>query len=508
MSARDAIEPLARLFGFDAHAVAGRVAWRGRGGAVDATLGAADLVSAEGEPGLSAVRAQETDLPAAIELGFTDGEGEYARAAVGSRRLAGSSRREAAVDVAAVMNRADAQRLADGMLQDIWAARDVVEFTLSPRAIDVAPGDVLAIGAGDSIRLVRVSRIVDGAARRVSADTVEPSVFRGRPASWVDRRRHAPPAVAGPPFAVLLDLPASSARPEPLQYLAVAADPWPGAVAVWRSAGGASFTLQTVVDLPAIVGRTLGLFPPGPVWRWDRVSSLEVVLSSGGLATLDEEAALAGGNLFAVLGPEGACEIVTARAAMLIGERTYRLSGFLRGLGGTEAQAGRSLAAGATIVRLDGAVAPLTTSLTDLGGTVTYRVGPADRDHSDPSYVELSGTVGSLALRPLAPVHVRAERSTAGIRVAWIRRTRTDGDAWEVAEVPLGEESEAYRLDILSAGVVVRSWAVDGAATALYAPADEMADFGSVQTHLSLRLSQVSRVAGPGAGFSAVVPIL
>ena len=40
-------------------------------------------------------RAQETELPQQVELGFTEGETDYRRAAVASRRLSGASRREA-----------------------------------------------------------------------------------------------------------------------------------------------------------------------------------------------------------------------------------------------------------------------------------------------------------------------------------------------------------------------------------------------------------------------------
>ncbi|MFL5116897.1 MAG: phage tail protein [Microvirga sp.] len=54
---------------------------------------------------LRLVRAQETELPREVEVGFSDGEAEYRRAAVASRRLAGASRREARADAAVVTRR-------------------------------------------------------------------------------------------------------------------------------------------------------------------------------------------------------------------------------------------------------------------------------------------------------------------------------------------------------------------------------------------------------------------
>ncbi len=237
-----------------------------------------------------------------------------------------------------------------------------------------------------------------------------------------------------------------------LQWLAVAADPWPGAVAVWRSGDGASFALHRIVGLPAMIGRTLTALPPGPLWRWDPLATAEVELSSGALASIGDEAALAGGNLFAVQGPDGCWEIFSAARAELIGARRYRLSRLLRGLAGSEPQAARSVPSGATIVRLDEAVTPLADDLADLGRPWRYRIGPASRDYADPSYVEVAATAGADALKPLAPVHVRARRGPEGVTLTWVRRTRKDGDAWEPSDVPLGEDASGMRWTCCKAG--------------------------------------------------------
>jgi hypothetical protein len=110
--------------------------------------------------------------------------------------------------------------------------------------------------------------------------------------------------------------------------------------------------------------------------------------------------------------------------------------------------------------------------------------------------VALTVTPGDTALLPLAPVHVAARRTGEGIHISWIRRTRIDGDGWGV-EVPLGEEVEAYVLDIISGGSVVRSIAC-ASPQALYANGDELADFGAVQTSLRVRVAQISATVGAG----------
>ena len=507
MSARSALQPLEQLFGFDAIAAVGGIVWRGRGGRVDAALGPADLCASGDDPVLVRSRAQETDLPASIELGFTDGEGEYPRAAVGSRRLAGSSRREEAHDLAVVTRRADAQRLADIWLQDAWAGRDIAEFSLSPRRVDLEPGDVIELADASGVALHRITRIVDGATRRVSTRAVEPAIFVGFPrAGAPPRRPPAAPAISGRPEVVILDLAATPSDPPPLQYLAAAAEPWPGALAVWRRAGSEPFALVATATVPAVIGRTLGPVPPGPTSVWDRGTAFEVIVSSAALSSVSETGALAGGNLFALRG-EGGWEILSAASAEMIGARSYRLSDCLRGLGGTEALAARLVPAGATIVLLDEAVVPLSTTLADLGRTFIYRIGSADRDHADPSYVELNAAVADLALKPLAPTGHCARRESEGIRLSWIRRTRRDGDNWELAEVPLGEAVERYLVDVLDGASVKRTWETSEPGL-LYAAADELADLGSSQASLTLRVAQLSAVAGPGFARTVTIPIL
>ncbi len=184
-------------------------------------------------------------------------------------------------------------------------------------------------------KLHRILRIADGPTRKMSVRAVEPAIFE-RPGASIPRPKRRPPPVPGKPQAIILDLLVSAGNLTSLQYIAVAADPWPGAATIWRSGNGASFAPHRILGLPAVIGLTKTVLPPGPLWRWDRRAVLDVEISSGALSSIDDEAALAGGNLFAVQGQDGRWEILSAAGAELIGERTYRLSRFLRGLAGSE----------------------------------------------------------------------------------------------------------------------------------------------------------------------------
>lgn len=507
LSARAALEQLAQAFGFDVAMSAGRLSFRGRAAAVARELSPDDLVlDRDGQP-FSLRRAEESELPRELRLAHIDGDDDYRRAAARSRRLAGAARRESAIETAIVTRRAEGQRLAEQRLQEIWAGRETLELELSPRRIDLEPGDVVSLEVAGRPRLFRLTRISDGITRNASARAVEPAIYRGAtPGQPGSRPVKVAPRVAGRPDALVLDLPIARGSPTVLQHLAAFAEPWPGGLAIWRAAEGMPFTLHGFVAAPSIMGETLTPLQPGPLWRTDRHASVDVRLRGGALSSVSVEAALAGANALALVDAAGNVEIVTAARAELIGPRVFRLSQMVRGLGGSEQAARRVLAAGARLVVLDGAAEVLSATLDELGRRWRYRIGPANADVAGPAMRELVATVRTAALRPLAPVHPRGRRVPDGVLLRWIRRTRVDGDSWEAAEVPLGEEIERYRVTIYRAGLAKR--VIESAVpNLLYPAASEVEDFGAAQPSLDIGLDQISLVAGVGPSWRGHVTI-
>ena len=115
----------------------------------------------------------------------------------------------------------------------------------------------------------------------------------------------------------------------------------------------------------------------------------------------------------------------------------------------------------------------------------------------------MTATPHGTALKPLAPVHLKAVRSGAGVAFSWIRRTRIDGDTW-VGEVPLGEDIEQYSIDVLSGTNVVRTL-ISATPSVLYPSAAELADFGSAQASLHVRVAQISATIGRGFAADAIL---
>jgi hypothetical protein len=289
-----------------------------------------------------------------------------------------------------------------------------------------------------------------------------------------------------------------------LARIAVFADPWPGPVAIWRSSDGLSFVRAALALAPAVAGETLDDLPIGTARGIDHHSRVRVRLYGGGLASISDSVLSGGANAAAVRGPDGAWEVLQFANAELVDERTYRLSRLIRGEVGSEWAMADPLPAGAPFVLLDEHVVPIASGLNDVGRAMQLRVVAAGRDHGDPAAVSLSLVPSALALKPLSPVHLRAERTVDGVVLSWVRRSRLDCESWDIEEIPLGEDSEAYELDVLSGASVVRTLPAF-APSVLYPAADEIADFGSAQSSLSIRVAQLSATVGRGIAAEAVL---
>jgi hypothetical protein len=255
---------------------------------------------------------------------------------------------------------------------------------------------------------------------------------------------------------------------------------------------------------PSTVGQTLDDLPAGPTARWHFVN-MRVQIYGGQLASVSDSELFAGANAAAIQWPDGAWEVIQFAKAELISDRTYVLSRFLRGQAGSERAITGTLPAGAPFVLLDQHIVSIANGIDALERTLHLRVTAAGRDHGDPTALALSLTPQATALRPVAPVHLKAMRSTGGITLGWTRRTRIEGDSW-TGEVPLGEESERYAVDILSGATIARTLTTT-VPSALYTAADELSDFGSPQRSLSVRVAQLSATVGRGFAATAVLQV-
>ncbi len=498
MSPREAIEPLLDAFGAQAVARGEKLRFANRDVSPVVSLTDEDFVDrGERDGAYRLTRAQASEVPAALKLRHIDPDEEFRQGAVEARRLAGEGEAVAEISLALVMAEEEAEALADGMLIEASVARERAEFSLPPSRIALEPGDLAVLHAHDRATVLRLDAVGDEFVRPIRATRADPDVRR---VGLRERPRRPKPDRGHPvrPAFEALDLPTIDAGDPAATRLAAYSKPW-APVAVYRRKDGDGYRLDATLRRPAALGELANPLARHDSGRFDRTNALEVRLGPDrSLESVTERAVLDGANLAAVRGAGGAWEVLQFASAELVGPGLWRLTDLLRGQFGTEDAIGDPTPAGRAFVLLDGHV-PFSAAPEALAGaTLDWRAGPASKPRGDGRYVDRSAPMGLRARLPLAPVRLTARKIPGGdVQIGWIRRTRIGGDDFEIRAVRLGEEIEAYVVEVMSGGEAVRAIEADEPA-ALYTAAQQIADFGAPVADLEIVVRQLSAAVGPG----------
>lgn len=457
--ARRVLQPLMLAFGFDAIERDGVVVFRNRDGARAVTLDMAQLALHD-ELGseVAQSRSSEADMSGRVRLNFVEADGDYRNISEESVLPDEGTHAVAESEVPLLLTRPEGRQAVERWLSEARVSRDAVRFAL--------PLSQQALGAGDRVRLpreagdmtVRIDRVEQTTHQLIDAVRVEPDVYQ--PADFPDdptpSRRFV---TSGPVLPLFLDLPLTTGDEVPhAPHLAVTADPWPGDVAVYDAAEDAGYVLNGLVGVASTVGVTLTSVARAPSGLVDHATQIEVALTSGSLFSVSETGLLGGANLAAIgSGDPGGWEIIQFRTAELSGPGLWRLRHLLRGQFGTDALTPEVLAKGAYFVLLDGTPRQIALASALRGQARHFRVGPADKAYDHAAYQHSVQAFAGNGLPPYGPVHLSAEAVAGGLSATWIRRARLDADGWDLPEIPLGEDREAYALKVLSGGAVVRS---------------------------------------------------
>nr|WP_161594624.1 phage tail protein [Marimonas lutisalis] len=503
--ARSALQPLMLRYGFDAVERDGVLRFSMRDGIEDGSQ-AADMLAESGEIDgtVERVRAAEAELVGRVRLRFVEADGNFEILSEEAVLPDEATHAVASSEFPLAMTRGEGRQVVERWLSESRVARDTLRFALPPSRLDVGPGDVLRLDTGAGTELVRIDRVDLGASQLVEAVRIEPEAYA--PAEIADDRTRLGEFVAPVPVSPLfLDLPLMTGEEVPhAPHLAVTADPWPGTVAVYASASDADYTLNRLVGARATMGITQTVLGAAPAGLIDRGEGLIVELAAGALSSVDDMALLNGANLAAIGdGTSANWELFQFRDAELVGENRYLLRHRLRGQLGSDARQPAAWPAGSYFVRLDGVPGQIEMNAAQRNLARHYRIGPAQRSLDDPTYQHLVEAFAGIGLKPLSPCHLRVDTAPGGDLVfTWIRRTRIGVDSWEGLDVPLGEESEAYLVQVSQDGAVLREAQVTTPGWTY--PAGAQASDGASGA-IELRVAQIS--ASFGAGEAAVLPL-
>ncbi len=415
-------------------------------------------------PGGKSSRLAAGQVPDAVTLAYHDPARDY-QAGLQRATLGGPGRITERIALPAAIEAGVAKAIAAARLDTFWRTRERRSVTLPWRDMAVRPGQLVRIAGSERLW-------------QVSGWTLERMAVKLELIAHADAQTRVLPAVAGRSIASddsphgattlrvfdapsLGDVPATGAR------LLVAAA---GVSRGWRVAaleashdGGASWQSAGATAPAATMGIALGVLGEAESVLFDRRNSVEVALLNDAmwLESRDDDALVAGANL-AMLGGE----LIQFGDVEPIGSGRFRLSRLLRGRRGTEWAAGVH-AVGDAFVLIDAeSLASVPVPDTAIGAMVEVAARGVG-DGEVPVVAAAAG--GAEALRPPAPVHLRATRGPDGaVAITWTRRSRA-GWAWiDRVDVPIGEATELYRVTVTRSGRTVEvgtpGWIYDSAA--------------------------------------------
>lgn len=226
---------------------------------------------------------------------------------------------------------------------------------------------------------------------------------------------------------------------------------WAGA-ALYAERNGTLVPLGAVGPAQAVFATLEAPLAGSPALMFEPGAAIELRCDTpeGEFASIDGAALAAGANRLLI-----GSEIVQFMTAAPLGGGRWRLTGLLRGRGGTEGDAIAGHPAGTRALLLDDRLAMFDGGLID---PATERIAAIGAGDTAPVFASVSNPGRSR--RPPAPVHPRAERQPDGaLRLAWTRRAR---GAWiwaDGVDAPLVEESERYELGAGPVATPLATWA-------------------------------------------------
>jgi hypothetical protein len=513
-SIRTILDNMSRAFQFDMVDSSGTLKFIPRNSTIVRTLTHDDMgfnTSNDVVAPVTMKRLQSIDLPRKVSLTYIAEDLDYNNYTQSSEIPTFAAGNDVTLSVPFMMTHTDAKEAVDKLL--IGAHLERLQYTFKTsykNCIDLEPGDVIAIPEG-YVRIVQIEEVDDGILEIHCVDagavgapqaiivggvtigyTASTYIGSGSDAQIPAAVLNAAPSItqAGVFF---IDPPTlNSDDKSPRAYAAIhgyGQSGWPGAQLFSSNDGGASYTLIGSVTESAKWGKVATAASSASAYVWDDTTTITVQMKSGTLVSKTDAAVLAGGNL-CMIGKE----CIAFGVATLTSPNTYQLSHLLRGRNGTEFAIGTHTT-DELFVMLDAGVVDVTSTDSDRGKTFKYKVVTIGSDLTlvDPVDVQIFGN----NTIPWTAVNLRGAKVGNNWNLAWTQRSRFVNDLMDYAEIPNDYDYGGFAILIYNGTTVVRQEIVYST-TYQYTEANQIADFGSVQSTVKYGIIQISNKYGGG----------
>lgn len=499
--ARNSIDVLQETVLFNTVMQNGKITLKKKNTASIATIDYKDLVIDEENPQRPYRYSllDEFDKPARYEVRYSDTDADYETGLEYASRTTVISKDVKAVTLPIGLPSTNAKIAAEILLWEQWAQGLAVAIDGTRKHWTINAGDIFTFNdeEGKSRRfLCTKTELIGFTQAAIEAVFNDESAYtvaaQGAGAGWT------PPSISPVTNkrAEIMDIPILEDADDYLGFYVVADPGAPSAFLYESVDGGTNYTNKGELTEAAIgyASTALGNHTAGLVW--DDVNTVTIVLYSGGtLVNATDMQLLAGSNRF-LLGQE----VIQAGTIVNIATNTYTLSHLLRGRHGTE-WAIPFHTVGERFVPVSGDTQRIAS--TYKGVLNYYKVVRTTQALTDVPPIAFTNSQNGA--KPYSPVYIQGSRDGSNnLTITWLRRSRI-GTGWGSAlEIPLGEQSESYQVDIMQGSVVKRTISVT-TPTAAYSAADQTTDFGSVQSAVLVNIYQMSATVGRGTPGIATV---
>lgn len=440
-------------------------------------------------------RIQESELPRSVTVNYVAPSADYQVQTEPARRIVTSSINDVVVELPVALTATAAADVADRALYRTWVARNKRTARVPRKYAHLDAGDRVLIeyprGVYQHKQIVKATD-TGAACEWDLVDYSAGTAYGSAPIGVSPSTNQAGVSLAALTQLEVLDIPMlrdADDNPGPYVALAGYGSNWSGAE-LYIGPDDTSLTDRGGVSVGTIIGSASTAMPTWTQGSMDMLSTVTVTVVNGALSNATRDAVLDSYANLALIGNE----IVAFTTATLVSGNTYTLSGFLRGVRGTE---GTVHAAGERFVMLQfaGLLHPVF-DLSELNFARQYRALSIGRDLE--SQQSITATVTGKGLKPFAPVNLRRTTSGTDITLTWDRRTRsTVTFPVNGVDVPLFEASESYSIDAMSGSTVVGT--VTSTSASVTITGAQQTSFGLTPGNpIKVRVYQVSATIGRG----------
>lgn len=484
-----------------------------RGQAPVATIAQAALAPIEANnPGIfwSAKPAQEQELPLEVILKYIDPALDYQPGSTYAKRIALPvptmfSKRRTTFDVPVIVDALSARHIAESILYTLWAERTAYQAALGQQYLWLDPTDNVTVTLTNQTLTARIEQIQIGAdfslQLALASEDISVYVPSNSPAATPGIGAQTVPITTSSDLMLfniplLRDIDATSGSTGRIYFAAAAQNPTGfDAATVYHSTDAVNYPVEGIINAGAAWGRTTeALGDTTMPFATDYLNTIRISLQAGSpLPTSISYAELMNDGNPALIG----LELIQYQTVTDNDDGTFTLSVLLRGRRGTDWATSSHTASERVVLLSTATVGTGLLTLSDINRPEFYKLVTASTTlaNTNPATFNYLG----FDLMPYSPVNVRGVYVGDDIVLGWSRRSRIGGLLADGTDtVPLGETVEAYEVDILEAGAVIRTLFPLSSPAATYSAAQIAADWTDPPAELQVRVYQMSTAVGRG----------